>query len=658
MRVPAACTLVLALALLLLSGCGVRDAALAEGDGGAYILVRMDNGADSTGAAFACGEDIYTVNMNFAEDGSSEYSLVRNGAEVVFAAGTGQISLACGGADSLWLLEGGTLRRLSFDGEQLLGLELSCEDMLCLGDELYVLSGGRVEVLDRAGEALRSFDVDDGAGIVRGGDGQAYVTLPAGDGMDVYALDAGRSSAVRLPQVTAAYPGSAECPLLCLRPEGLYWLRADGALEPAALWESCGAAVGNLRHAEALEDGRILLLDSLGPGLLEEAEQGSEPSAEAVTLRLGTVGDGLRYITDSYNTQSDGTRVQEIDYTLGGTLSVQDALIRLTADIASGEGPDMLLITNLPVQSYIRRGLLAELSGLLDTADVVMAKALEESGGLYYLTRSFGVETYAGLASNFGEAEGWTMDEYLEAESQLGSDAEMFYNATQELFLRMTGASYMREAIDWSSGECRFDSAGFIRILETAAAMTEYPEEAVLGYTPTEELLRTGAEYVTLCNISSVTKMASFEAAVGERLCFVGMPTPDGANGSVMNVNGAVGVMAYTEHPEACADFLEYLLSGYDSSELDYERNGSMPMYRPYFEELVARAKADGKLSDEDAKRLYDFLDGVRYTNVYDKTVIDIILEEASAVCGGIRGAAEAAGIIQERVSTYVAEQS
>lgn len=99
-------------------------------------------------------------------------------------------------------------------------------------------AAGGVEVLDRAGEALRSFDVDDGAGIVRGGDGQAYVTLPAGDGMDVYALDAGKPSAVRLPQVTAAYPGSAECPLLCLRPEGLYWLRADGALEPAALWRA------------------------------------------------------------------------------------------------------------------------------------------------------------------------------------------------------------------------------------------------------------------------------------------------------------------------------------------------------------------------------------------------------------------------------------
>ena len=240
----------------------------------ARILVRMDNGADSTGAAFACGEDIYTVNMNFAEDGSSEYSLVRNGAEVVFAAGTGQISLACGGADSLWLLEGGTLRRLSFDGEQLLGLELSCEDMLCLGDELYVLSGGRVEVLDCAGEAL-NFDVDDGAGIVRGGDGQAYVTLPAGDGMDVYALDAGKPSAVRLPQVTAAYPGSAECPLLCLRPEGLYWLRADGALEPAALWEAAAppwAISATPRRWKT--DASFCWTDS-ARGLLEEAEQGA-----------------------------------------------------------------------------------------------------------------------------------------------------------------------------------------------------------------------------------------------------------------------------------------------------------------------------------------------------------------------------------------------
>ena len=44
---------------------------------------------------------------------------------------------------------------------------------------------------------------------------------------------------------------------------------------------------------------------------------------------------------------------------------------------------------------------------------------------------------------------------------------------------------------------------------------------------------------------------------------------------------------------------------------------GSMPMYRPYFEELVARAKADGKLSlTRTRSACMTSLDGVRYTNV------------------------------------------
>ena len=644
-----------ALALLFIAGCGAGTAQVADGPGVAYALERMEYGADATGAVFACGEDIYTVNMNFGADGAQEYSLVRNGAGLVYEAGDSAIRLACGGASGLWLSDGGTLRQLSFAGEQLLSLELSCDDMLCLGDELYVLRGGRVEVLGSGGEALRGFDVGEGAGIVRGGDGHVYVTLPADDGLETYPLEAGDSASIVLPQVTAAYPGSAEYPLLCLRGGMLYGLDAAGALEPLADLDECG--VMGLRCAEALGDGRILVLDRLGPGLLSEHEAAS-PGAEPATLRLGTVGDSLSSIVEGFNARSEGVVVREIDYTRGGTVSVQDALTLLAADIASGNGPDMLLTTNLPVHSYIRRGYMLELSGLIDTEDIVMAEALEVSGGLYCLARGFGVETYAGLASDFGEAEGWTLEQYLEAEAGLRPGAVMFYNATRELFLRMTCASYMQEAIDWESGECSFDTEGFVQLLDTAARMTEYPEETGFGYAPPAELLRTGSEYVTLCYVGSVTRMAAFEAEVGERVCFVGMPAPDGGNGSVMNVNGAVGVMAYTEQRAACADFLEYLLKGYDPSELDYERNSSMPMYRPYLEELTSRAQADGKLEGEDIARFYEFLGLVRYSNLSDAETLDIILEEASAIGPGTRTAAEAAALIQDRIQTRVAEQS
>ena len=54
----------------------------------------------------------------------------------------------------------------------------------------------------------------------------------------------------------------------------------------------------------------------------------------------------------------------------------------------------------------------------------------------------------------------------------------------------------------------------------------------------------------------------------------MGMPTPDGANGSVMNVNGAVGVMGVYGAPGRLRRFPGVPASGYDSSELDYGRNG------------------------------------------------------------------------------------
>lgn len=99
-----------ALALLFMAGCGAGTAQVADGPGVAYALERMEYGADATGAVFACGEDIYTVNMNFGADGAQEYSLVRNGAGLVYEAGDSAIRLACGGASGLWLSDGGTLR--------------------------------------------------------------------------------------------------------------------------------------------------------------------------------------------------------------------------------------------------------------------------------------------------------------------------------------------------------------------------------------------------------------------------------------------------------------------------------------------------------------------------------------------------------------------
>lgn len=55
-----------------------------------------------------------------------------------------------------------------------------------------------------------------------------------------------------------------------------------------------------------------------------------------------------------------------MDYTQGGEISARDALTRLYADIAAGEGPDLLLLDGVPVDSLIRRGYLEDIARLLE----------------------------------------------------------------------------------------------------------------------------------------------------------------------------------------------------------------------------------------------------------------------------------------------------
>lgn len=649
----------LALALVL-SGCGSGgDAVELEPVRGstAYTLERLDASGDHTVAVFTGGEDFYTLEMEFG----GVYSLVKNGEESLYKTESG-ILLACVGSGGIWLLGDDALKFVTMDGENRLSLSPDglgpaegFVGMFCIGELLYIQEKETLHVFDGTGERLESRELEPGARAVAGADGVVYVVSETGEKLEITGLDGGAVFRLDLPGCTL-FTGAGEYPLLCLYDSGLCGLVPSGELVELVDWGGGGFRIRNPKAAAATEDGRLLLLDSLGTGIFTEGA--AEQDGGILTLKLGTVGDSMYDLTDAFNGENGSVRVSEIDYTLNGTLGIQDALTKLAADIASGEGPDMLLLTNLPVHSYIRRGCLLELSGLLDTESIVMADVLRVSGGLYYVSRGFGVETYAGLASNFGEAEGWTMESFLEAEAKLAPGSKMFYNASRELFLRMTCPGYLQKAIDWENGSCDFDNAEFKTLLDTAAHMTESPEEAGSSYVPPSQLLRSGAEYVSVCYVGSVTRMSAFETEVGEKLCFVGMPAPDGENGSMVYTNRAVCVMASTKHPEACVSFLNYILTGYDPGEQDYELNSSLPLYRPYLDNMVERARADGKLSGEDEERFFSFLDCVKYSSLCDEEVMDIILEEAGAVFSGIRNADEAAKIVQDRVSIYVAEQS
>lgn len=213
----------------------------------------------------------------------------------------------------------------------------------------------------------------------------------------------------------------------------------------------------------------------------------------------------------------------------------------------------------------------------------------------------------------------------------------MMYYVTRESFIRDAAQRYMQQAIDWQTGECSFDNAEFIALLETVGQITEHPETTEFtGYVPPEEELRTGKTYIETVRVANVAKLSEFEKAVGQELSFVGMPMPDGSNGSVMDPSSPVGVFAGSEKPDGCREFVKYLLLSYDMS-YHRDKNSALPMYRPYLEKLEAEAVSEGRMTAEEVERFESFLASVENSTLVDETALGIICEEAAACFTGAR---------------------
>lgn len=645
-------------------------------EGRPYRQSLVNTGADSTLGVFGLGGDYYACAMFFGQNAPSEYVLLKNGGRF-YTPESGAVQAACAGEGCIWLLEsretetgalsllvqlspeGGTLSELDLGA---LGLgEAYFSDMRSADGGVWLLGAGKA-VLIAEGAVAAQLNVPAEAKLLRSGSGGACLVEYGGESAAVSALGPGGVEPLFTlgGAETQVFDGTEEFFLLCADAEAAYGLDETGGKTPLIVWADCGIESSALRELAPLGNGDFMLRSAVGLSRLSLTEPSEMPAGGELTLAALAGND--EYSVHGFNASGTGWTVKVVDYSQGGALSAQDAMTRLYADIAAGEGPDLLLLEGMPVEGLVRRGYLADIGALLEGDPEVSAGDIMfsggQDGGTYYVSGSFTIETCAGLKSNFGEAEGWTPEEYLEAERSLEPGAQMLYYVTRESFIRDAARRYMQQAIDWQSGECSFDNAEFISLLETAAQITEHPEEAEFTtYVPPEEALRTGGTYVEQVFVANVAKMSEFEKAVGQELSFVGMPMPDGSNGSVVDPSRPIAVFAGSEKQDGCREFVKYLLLSYDLS-YHRDKNSALPMYRPYLEMQEADAVAEGRMTAQDVERFESFLASVENTTLVDETALGIICEEAAACFTGAQTAAETARIIQERLGIYVSEQS
>jgi len=83
----------------------------------------------------------------------------------------------------------------------------------------------------------------------------------------------------------------------------------------------------------------------------------------------------------------------------GMGMSASDAIRTLNTRLLSGRGPDVLILDGTPVENYVGRGMLLDLSGALNTSDMysnLLAPYIQPGGGIYALPMQLRIPTLAG----------------------------------------------------------------------------------------------------------------------------------------------------------------------------------------------------------------------------------------------------------------------
>ncbi len=585
---------------------------------------------------------------------------------------------------------------------------------------IYIGSDTSIYVFDSAGNSLCTLEPGQDSYV------QSLVALSDGTVAAMYHDNTAGSMVLSPIDVTAKtfgtkmelpynvysiYPGGGDYLYYYTNAGNFYgYNAATSAGEKLFSWLSCDINENNLNSVTVLSDGRVLCStynwsSSSGSNyelaLLTSVPASSVPQKTVLTMATQYLDYNLRAEIIEFNKSNSQYRIEVIDYSEYNTEEDYTAgLTRLNTEIISGNVPDILDLNGLPIQQYSAKGLLEDLYTFLDSDSelsreslmpTVMA-ALEIDGKLYQAVSSFAVQTVVGATSVVGEEMGWTMDEFLAIYDQMPDGMQIFdESTTKETIMNYCLALDMDSFVDWTTGECNFNSEAFIKVLEFVNMFPdEYDWESVdwEDYEETPDRIMNGKQMLIMDSVYDFQYFQMLKAMFGGEITYKGFPTEYGV-GNMLSVSSGIAITTSCADKEGAWQFVRRLFT----QEYQEENGWNFPTNVAAFDKMLEEAMTpeyqidyetgeyvldeNGEkievskggwgwgdlmieiyaITQEEADQIMALIESADRTSTTDESIQNIVMEEAAAYFAGQKTAQDVAGLIQSRVNIYVNEQ-
>lgn len=493
-------------------------------------------------------------------------------------------------------------------------------------------------------------------------------------------------------------------------------------------WLACDVDTNNMSGYAMLSDSRVaaLMQDwSTDPTtyqliVLHRVDASEIKEKKVLTLACMYLDWNLRSMIVEYNKTNDEYRINVVDYSEYATDDDYNAgVTKLTTEIISGSVPDIFLTSNLPIDKYAAKGVIADLNTFMDGGNGLsrdyfvpqVMSALEKDGKLYELPTSFSVQTAYALSSIASQYDTWNVAAVQDAMTQLQEGATVFSDGwTKNTALSNCLSRNLSAFVDWTTGKCEFDSEAFQQLL---AFCNSFPAETsdgdgAIAYAPSADIAVDDAMWdsdaTRITNgkqLMSTIGMYSFDSyiwnvyAIRDKITFTGYPTEDGS-GSSFELQMPMAISSVTKYPDAAWDFVCSIIKkmntidennyyyGFPISQAAFDAEMTDIMTEQYqLDEKGEQVDWDGDgepdkairgsyetmengetvykdvyaLTQEDIDQILGVINSTRSVYDYDQEILDIITDEVAAYFAGDKDVQTTANMIQSRVNLYVQEQ-
>lgn len=537
--------------------------------------------------------------------------------------------------------------------------------------------------------------------MIRMADGSVACNTWTENGNGLYKIDVeGNKLGENIIDITDSfalgmYPGLNNSILLN---EGEYLKRINcdtNKLEKVFKFSDCEILADNIVNIIEQENGEfyVVLQDyesnkSEIDRLTKQDENSNTVKKEELYLGTFSLNSDLQAQVIKFNKSNDKYKIIINDYMSDDEDEYEEALKRFQASLTSSNCPDIIDLSSVSINEYVRKGVLESLETYLENDSEIKEEIFVQSilnkykvnDKIYTIPIDFTIAGLAGAKSKLGEDCSWTMKEFVEYAENLPEGTQMMQDMTSDGVLWTMLYYSMDEYVDWTTGECNFNSEDFIELLKFCSNF-ENSEDFYEDFEYDEEidaeisLIRDNKIVLRDFYCESFLTYLEEKAIFGEDITIKGYPSKENNGIVIESFSPLLGISTKSKYKDVAWEFIRQLYTKENQTSF-YGlsiRQDKLDESLDEIKNMKVHTADDGTkyistygyneielyippITDEDVKEIQAMIDSADTIGNMNGEIFGIIEEETEAFFKGKKSAKDVADVIQSRVSIYVKE--